>query len=189
MSDHKPILSIFSFLPHACQFESRPLWKKANKEAIIEKAIEINSFPCTFSSISDIDFSIDCLISRMKRVVDEHVPMSKPAKVRVPWWSEAIRNLVDEARRALRRHRRNPSELAWQEYLEACKAKTAAISKAKRKSFEEVIENASKEGGKSFWRLAKWAKSKSSFLHLPPQFLPSPPFKERPQHLRPSVSL
>jgi hypothetical protein len=61
---------------------------------------------------------------------------------------------VEEARRALRRHKRNPSELAWQDYLAACKAKRAAISKAKRLNFEEAIENASKEGGRSYWRLA-----------------------------------
>jgi hypothetical protein len=33
---------------------------------------------------------IDFLISWMKRVVDEHVPMSKPAKFHVPWWSDEI---------------------------------------------------------------------------------------------------
>ncbi len=85
-----PYCLFFSFLPHPCQFEPRPLWKKANKEAIIERAKEINSFPCTFTSISDIDFLIDFLISWMKRVVDEHVPMSKPAKFHVPWWSDEI---------------------------------------------------------------------------------------------------
>jgi hypothetical protein len=75
---------------------------------------------------------------------------------------------VEEARRALRQHRRNPSEQTWQEYLEANKAMRAAISKAKRRSFEEAIENASKERGKSFWRLAKWAKSKSFLPPTPP---------------------
>ncbi len=33
-SDHLSILSVFSFVPHFCVFEPRPLWKKANKEAI-----------------------------------------------------------------------------------------------------------------------------------------------------------
>jgi hypothetical protein len=75
---------------------------------------------------------------------------------------------VEEARRAFSRHRRNPSEQAWQEYLEANKAKGAAISKAKRRCFEKAIEKASKEGGKSFWRLAKWAKSKSFLPPTPP---------------------
>jgi hypothetical protein len=123
------------------------VWRKANKEVIAEKAKEINSFPHIFSSVSDIDFSIDFLISWMKELIDQHVPMSKPAPFCVPWLSETIGELVKEARSALRRHRRNPSELTWQEYLEANKAKRAAISKAKRWSFEEAIENASKEGG------------------------------------------
>jgi hypothetical protein len=48
----------------------------------------------------------------------------------------------------------------------------AAIRPAKSKSFEEAIESACKEGGKSFWRLAKWAKSKS-FLPPTPPSIPS----------------
>ncbi len=75
---------------------------------------------------------------------------------------------MEDARRAHRRHRRNPHELAWQEYLEANKAKGAAISKAKKQCFEEVIEKESKEEGKSLWRLAKWAKSKSFLSPAPP---------------------
>jgi preprotein translocase subunit Sss1 len=58
--------------------------------------------------------------------------MSKAAPICIHWWSEEIGELVEEARRAFRRCRRNPTELAWQEYLEANRAKRAAISKAKR---------------------------------------------------------
>ncbi len=86
----------------------------------------------------------------MKEVIDKNVPLSKPAPFRVPWWSEEIGELVEEARRAFRRHRRNPTELAWQEYLEANRAKGAAIRQAKRQCFEEAIVKACKEGGKSF---------------------------------------
>ncbi len=168
-SDHLPILSVFSFVPPFCAFELCPLWKKANKEAIREKAKEITLFPCNFSSISDVNFSIDLLISWMKRVIAEHVPKLKPVPFCVPWWSEKIGELVEEARRALRHHRRNLSYLSWLQYLDANKAKGTTISKAKRCCFEEAIENASNAQGKSLWRLAKWAKSKS---FLPPN---SPP--------------
>ncbi len=171
-SDHLPILSVFSFLPQLCQFEPRPLWKKADEEAIKERAKEIGTFPRNFSCIPDIDFSVNFLISWMKEVIDQHVPLSKPAPFRVPWWSQEIGELVEDARRAFRRHRRNPNELARQEYLEANKAKGAAIRQAKRKCFEEAIENVCKEGGKSFWRLAKWAKS-ISFLPPTPPSIPS----------------
>jgi hypothetical protein len=108
----------------------------------------------------------------MKEVIDQHVPLSKPAPFRVPWWSEEIGRLVEEARRAFRRRRRNPTELAWQEYLEAKRAKGAAIRQENRQCFEEVIQNVCKEGGKSFWKLAKWAKSKS-ILPLTPPSIPS----------------
>jgi hypothetical protein len=77
---------------------------------------------------------------------------------------------VEEARTACRKHRRNPTVLAQQENLEANKAKGAAIRQAKRQCLEETIEKACKERGKSFWRLAKWAKSKVPFLPHHPQF-------------------
>jgi hypothetical protein len=65
-------------------FEPRPLWKKANKEATMERAKEINSFPRKFSSTPDIDLSIDSLISWIKGVIAEYVLMSKPAPFCVP---------------------------------------------------------------------------------------------------------
>ncbi len=124
--------------------EPRSLWKKADENAIKERAKEISTFPLNFSSISDIDFSVNFLISWMKEVIDKHVPLSKPALFRILWWSKEIGRLVDEARRAFRRHRRNPTEFALWGYIEANKAKRAAIRQVKRKSFEEAIENACK---------------------------------------------
>jgi hypothetical protein len=55
--------------------------------------------------------------------------------------------------------------------MSAKKVKGAAIRAAKQRSFEEVLEKASSDGGKSTWPLAKWAKSKS----LLPPALPSIP--------------
>ncbi len=111
-SDHYSILSTYSFVLQLCIFELRPLWKKANKEAIQNKAKEIAAFPHYLSYISDIDSSIDFLHLWMKDVIAQHVTMSKPAPFRVPWWSEDIGVLVEEVRRAKRRYRRNLSELA-----------------------------------------------------------------------------
>jgi hypothetical protein len=45
----------------------------------------------------------------------------------------------------LSQDRKTLSELAGQEFLEANNPKKAAISKAKRRSFEDAIENASKK--------------------------------------------
>jgi hypothetical protein len=89
-SDYLLIISVFTVVLHFCGFELRSLWKKENKRDLRERAKEISSFPCTFSSISDIDFSIDLLISWMKEVIAEHVPTSKPVPFCMPWWSDKI---------------------------------------------------------------------------------------------------
>jgi hypothetical protein len=89
-SDHLPICSVISFEPQLCQSEPRPLWKKADEEAIKERAKEIYTCPRNFSCISVIHYSVSSLISWMKEVIDLHVPLSKPAPFCVPWWSEVI---------------------------------------------------------------------------------------------------
>jgi hypothetical protein len=62
-SDHLPILSVFSFVLQSCQFELHPLWKKEDEEAIKAKGKEISSFPRNIACISNIDFSINFLLS------------------------------------------------------------------------------------------------------------------------------
>jgi hypothetical protein len=86
----------------------------------------------------------------MKDVIDKQVPLSKLALFCVPWWSEEIGELVEEARRALGKHIRNPTELTWLKYHKANRAKGAATRQAKRQCFERAIEIACKEECKSF---------------------------------------
>jgi hypothetical protein len=136
-------------VPQLCQFEYCPLWKKADEEAIKERAKVISTSPKNFC-ISDINFSIDLLFSWMKEVIYKHVPLSKPASFCISRWSEAKGGQVEEASRAFKRQRRNPSELAWQEYREANRAKGAAIRQAEGQCFGGAIENTCTEGGKSF---------------------------------------
>ncbi len=90
-----------------------------------------------------------------KERIDKRVPLSKSAPIHVLWWFEEIGHLVEKARRALRRHRSNHTKLAWQEYLEANRVKGGAIRQATRQYFERAIDNACKNGRKTFWRLAE----------------------------------
>jgi hypothetical protein len=135
-SDHFPIQSVFSFTPFLCRFKPRPLWKQADKQAIAQRSLELSHFSRYFCSISDSDSGVEGLASWIKIVTKQHVPLSKPAPFRVPWWSEKIGKLVEEERKAFRRCRWDQSQLAKDEYMSAKKAKGAAIRAAKRKSFE-----------------------------------------------------
>jgi hypothetical protein len=47
---------------------------------------------------------------------------------------------VEEARRAFRKHRRNPSEQAWQEYLEANKAREQLSGKHRENIFKTQMK-------------------------------------------------
>jgi hypothetical protein len=59
----------------------------------------------------------------MIEVTGKHVPLSKPAPFWVPWWSEGNGELVEEARKAFKRHWSNQTELTSKEYAEANRAK------------------------------------------------------------------
>jgi hypothetical protein len=187
-SDHLPILSVFSFVPQLCQFEPRPLCKKPDEEAIKERAKEICTFPRNFSCHSDIDFSTDFLISWMKEVIDKHVTLSKPAPFRVPRWSEEIGELVEEARRAFRRHRGTPTELAWQEYLEANRAKELLSGKQRGSALKKQLKKRARKEEKASGGWQSGLSQKVSFLPRHPQFLPSPPFRALRPCLKPSAT-
>ncbi len=63
--------------------------------------------------------------------------MSELALFLILWLSENVGKSVETMRGALRRQKMNPTELTWQEYLEASKNKSATFSNAKRHSFYE----------------------------------------------------
>jgi hypothetical protein len=94
----------------------------------------------------------------------QFIPLSKPTPFCVPWWSSQLTQLVRNARRARREHRRRPCAEAWRVYLEALSAKGLAIQKAKALHFKQAVANAAR-GRRAIWPLAKWAKTRS---HLPP---------------------
>ncbi len=61
---------------------------------------------------------------------------------------------MEDKKKFFRICRWDHSKLAKEEYIAAKKAKGAAIRAAKQKSFEEELEKASSDGGKSIWHLA-----------------------------------
>ncbi len=80
--------------------------------------------------------------------------------------------LSKEEKRAFRRYRLDQSQVAEEEYKAAKKAKGAAIKSVKQRSFEEALENASRNGGKIIWHLAERVQSKSILLLAQP-FIPT----------------
>ncbi len=82
----------------------------------------------------------------MKDVTDKHVPISKPVTFCVLWWFDEIVEIVKEARRSFRRHRKNLFELARHESPSAKMVKRAAIRQAKKQCFKEANKNLCKKG-------------------------------------------
>ncbi len=76
--------------------------------------------------------------------------MSKPVPFSVPWLSSELTKLVRNARRARRKHRRQPSAEEWRAYLEALSVKGAAIRKAKAAHFKQAVADAPR-GRRRIW--------------------------------------
>ncbi len=102
-------------------------------------AWELNLFIKHIQSCADIDAEVEKLVKWIKKAVAQHVPLSKPAPFSVPWWVSELTQLVRNARRARREHRRWPSADAWRAYLEELSAKGAAIRKAKAVHFKLAL--------------------------------------------------
>ncbi len=75
---------------------------------------------------------------------------------------------MEEERKAFRRCRCDQSQLAIEDYRAARNANVAAIKAAKRRFYEEALENASSDGEKNILCLAKRAMSKSFLPPAPP---------------------
>ncbi len=83
---------------------------------------ELDLFPRHFASCEDIDAGVDRLLKWIKEAVAQHVPLSKPAPISVPWWSSELTQLLRRPRRARREYGRQPCVDAWRAYLEALSA-------------------------------------------------------------------
>ncbi len=100
----------------------------------------------------------------IKEAVAQYIPLSKPVSVSVPWWSSELTQLVRNARRARRWHKRRLCAEAWRVNLEALNAKGETIRKAKAAQFMHAVAEAARRK-KGVWLLATCAKTRS---HLPP---------------------
>ncbi len=78
----------------------------ADKAALSLRAKKLDLFPKHFDNCDDIDTGVDSLVRRIKEAVAQHIPLSKPASFSIPWWSSELTQLVINARRVRREHRR-----------------------------------------------------------------------------------
>jgi hypothetical protein len=163
-SDHYPIETSFLFSPHVFPHVPKPLWRKADKATLTQRARELDLLPKNYENCKDIDAGVDSLVRWIKEAAAQQIPLSKPVFFSVPWWSSELTRLVRNARRARRWHKRRPCAEAWRVYLEALNAKGEAIKKAKAAHFKQAVAEAAR-GRRGIWPLAKWAKTRS---HLPP---------------------
>ncbi len=110
--------------------------------------------PRNYKICDDIDAGVERLVRWIKEAVAQHIPLSKPVSFSVPWWSSELTQLVRNARRARKWHKRHPCAEAWRVYLEALIAKGAAIRKAKAAHFKQAVAEAAR-GRRGIWSLAK----------------------------------
>jgi hypothetical protein len=105
-SDHYPIETSFLFSPHVSPHAPKPLWGKADKAALSQRARELDLLPKYYEKCKDIYAGVDRLVRWIKEAVAQHIPLSKPVSFSVPWWSSKLTQLVRSVRRARRWHKR-----------------------------------------------------------------------------------
>jgi hypothetical protein len=138
-SEHYRIETSFMFSPKVSPHVPKPLWRKADKAVLSQRARELDLLPRSDENCKDIDTGMDRLVRWIKEAVAQHIPFSKPVSFSVPWWSSELTQLVRNARRARGWHTRRPCAEAWRDYLEALNAKGKEIRKAKAAHFKQAV--------------------------------------------------
>jgi hypothetical protein len=84
-SDHFPIETAFSFLPHVSPFVFKPQWRKADKVTLALRARELDRMPLHYEDCKDVDEGVERLVKWINEAVAQHVPLSKPVSFLAPW--------------------------------------------------------------------------------------------------------
>ncbi len=67
--DHYPIDTSFMFSPNITPHIPKPLWRKADKAALSQRARDFNLLPRNYESCKDIDAGVDRLVRWIKEAV------------------------------------------------------------------------------------------------------------------------
>jgi hypothetical protein len=70
---------------------------------------ELDLMPRDYENCKDIDKGGERLVRWIKAAVAQHIPLSKPVTFSVRWRSSELTQLVRNARRARRWHKKRPS--------------------------------------------------------------------------------
>jgi hypothetical protein len=79
---------------------------KAYKIALSLCTRKLDLFPRHFQNSEDIDTRVDKFEGWIKEAIANHIPMSKPLPLSVPWWSSELTQLLRNVSMARREHRR-----------------------------------------------------------------------------------
>jgi hypothetical protein len=90
------------FSRHVYPHVPKPLWRKADKTALSQRARELDLQPRNYEHCKDINAGVERLVRWIKEIVIQHISLSKPVSFSVPWWFSELTLLVRNARRARR---------------------------------------------------------------------------------------
>jgi hypothetical protein len=96
----------------------------------------------TDPSPSYIEEYTDYLLAFVQQLVNNTVPWARPSNRAALWWTQELQELVYQAQRLWQRHVQSGETLDHDQWLEAERAKKRKIVWNKRKSFWEVVHNA-----------------------------------------------
>lgn len=157
-SDHYPIGLEIEMESVRLEQSPRRCWKRTNTDAVEAGALHLKLPTIELTSPTEIDTYADYVVQFCQDLIDQTVPWSKPSKRGQPWWTQEIKNLVQQEREARRQH-------SWETQQEIGRKKNQAIHHAKRKHFRDAIDEATQ--GEGIWKLAKWGRTNHGPVVLP----------------------
>jgi hypothetical protein len=158
-SDHLPISTALDLTVQRLEKKPWKAWKRLDEKTCI-KALR-QSLPSLRRPLTKtaLDTYTSEVVTATQDAISKAVSETYPSCYSREGWTEECATVLAETKRLKRVHSRHHTEETWEAYRAAGIHKARIISKALRTAHRNRIERAA-ESPESFWKLAKWARTR-----------------------------
>jgi len=165
-TDHLPIITILDISPTRTVPTPRHNWRDVDWQAFSKTAKEELAklpIPHTLRNIPEFETSLKAFTDTLDKVIEKHVPITKPSPFKKRWWSDALSKKRNEVRKLARKvyhqvQRHNFDHPVHEEHRKLRNEYTEMIRSAKREHWINWLEHADE---RSIWTVHRFISSPS----------------------------
>lgn len=170
-SDHLPVETTLSLRTTTVRQAKRRLWKELDHELLKATLKDTLPRPYKLYNRNEIDAYVSEIHNTIQKAIEKSVPWARPSQRAKIFWTPQCSEAVEQAKRRRNDWKALNTEATWRAYCEATDAKGKIIQKAKTAAFRKTMHEIC-TAENPMWKMAKWARTKSTVPKELPQFPP-----------------